>query len=103
MSGRSAANQENQLQLITIEFMVHAKNRTTLGGIRETGKEIAQRLVERIAEAFDPDNPLPITDDAWALTVRGEDGSIREGDREWAWLIQYDITIDAEYFVAPPE
>lgn len=92
---------ENQLQEVTIQFTIHAKNRLIIlpSGEQQlqSGKRIAKRLAEKVDEAFGPENALPFKVDKHVVTVRGPDWHIREGDEEWAWVLSYILTIDCEY------
>jgi hypothetical protein len=83
---------ENQLQLVTVQFRIHAKSTST-----ESGKKIARRLAKKVATVFDPHNAFTIYDDAIAVKSRGPDFDTREGEDEWVWVIQYDFTLDGEY------
>jgi len=97
MSGADVirSDTENQLQEIGFQFTIHAKSTAT-----ESGKVICIRLAKKVAAAFDPDRPLDFEDDYFVVAKRGPDFSAREGDTEWAWVLQYEATIDAEYLQA---
>jgi hypothetical protein len=94
MSGAdvSRADTENQFQSILVQFRIHAKSTAT-----KSGKTIAKELAEFVSEAFDPGNVLVMENDRHVNTIRGVDFPVREGDTEWAWVLQYDVRIDAAY------
>lgn len=92
MTGARDEQTEMQFQDVTVQFTIHAKSSAT-----ESGKKIVRRLAEEVDKAFGPENALPIRDDCHIVTVRGPDFHIREGDEEWAWVLQYTLTIDCEY------
>jgi len=81
---------------IPLEFRVHAR---TSG--RSSGKRRAADLAALVAGAFDPQNALPICDDAWIRTDRGGDYCQRLGNDEWVWIIFYEVHIDAVYDARP--
>ncbi len=88
-------NTENQQIRNPVEFHIYAKSTST-----RSGKSIARDLAKKVAAAFDPGNlfgPLPIRDDAHHTTQRGPDFPVRDGDKEWKWVLQYDFVLDAEY------
>ncbi len=86
---------ENAMERIPVEFHVYAKSSST-----RSGKAIARDLARKVAAAFDPGNlfgALPILDDAHHTTHRGSDFPVRDGDKEWKWVLKYDFVLDAEY------
>jgi hypothetical protein len=86
---------ENQIQRITVSFIIHSK-----GDTAKSGKQKAKELAVYVAEAFDDKTPLDIGPDAHVNTIRGADWHTREGDEEWLWNLDYDFVLDAEYDAA---
>ena len=86
---------EGQQQTVPVDFRIHAKNTAT-----QSAKIICRDLAKKVAAAYDPGNlfgPLPIRDDAHFTTFRGADFSVREGDTEWMWVLQYEFVLDSAY------
>lgn len=95
MSGVTKAT-ENQFIPYIVQFTIHAKESSTL-----TAKQIAKNLAKLVATAFDDMTALDISPDAHVITVRQPDFGVREGEEEYLWVLQYLITIDAEYDTTP--
>ena len=96
MSGMDGVQSENQLQSVLLQFTVHAKSNSSI-----SGKYVARKIAGLVADAFDPDtSPWPIEDDTMVSVLRGPDFHVREGDEEWAWVLQYEVMIDATYLQA---
>ena len=86
---------ENHLIRIPLEFRIHAKSTAS-----RSGKSIVQELAKKVAESYDAGNtfgPLAIDPDSHFTTMRESDFSVRLGDTEWSWVLQYDVILDAEY------
>jgi hypothetical protein len=93
MTGAAGVQRENQLQNILVQLSIHAKSSTT-----ESAKQKCVRMAKKVAAAFDPDtSPWTINDDTMVKVDRQPDFHVREGDDEWAWILQYLVMIDAEY------
>ena len=71
-------------------FAVHAKSTAS-----ESGKEISQWLARKVAEAFDPNQPVEIDGAAHVQTERGPDWPRREGDDETVWTLRFRWLVDA--------
>lgn len=95
MSGKTA-DTTIDVSAVALEFRIHA---VTSG--RESGKSRAARLAAKVAEAFDPVNPIEICGDSWIQTARTSDNALRLGDDEWVWVLMLEITFEATYAVRP--
>lgn len=92
-SGGTTPTTERQYLRVPLQFTIHAKSTATA-----SGKEIVTTLAKLVAAAFDPENEaLCMEPDAHVNTFRGPDFCIREGEDEWAWVLMFDVEIDATY------
>jgi|TARA_Y100000310_G_C20693571_1_gene823968 hypothetical protein len=95
MTGKTSTT-ELQFQPHLVQFVIHAKETSSA-----TAKSIAQGLAKLVATAFDDMTALDISPDAHVVTIRQPDFGVREGEKEYAWTLQYLITIDCEYDTTP--
>lgn len=92
-TGAASGADHQQIQRIPVQFTIHAKSTAS-----ESGKQIAKRMAVEVITAFDPGtDSLTMTPDCHIITYRGPDFDVRTGDEEWAWVILYDLLIDAAY------
>lgn len=83
---------ENETQDHRVEFRIHAKQTAT-----QSAKQVAKALAAKVAAAFDDMAALDISPDSHVVTIRELDFGVREGEREYRWVLPYRITIDAQY------
>ena len=75
---------------VPVRFEIRAKSNNG-----KSGKTIAAALAAEVARAFDPDMQLIMNNDCHTQTRRDDDLVIREGDEEWAIVLQYTFSIEA--------
>lgn len=80
---------------IRLTFTIHAKNSST-----QTAKAIAKELAALVAAAYDWEyGYLRMSPDSHVKTERITDYAVREDHEEYAWVIEYEITIEAKEVV----
>ena len=95
MTGKTKTT-ELQFQPHLVQFRIHAQETSLLDA-----KTIAVALAKVVAASFDNMTALDISPDAHVTTIRQPDFGVREGEQEYAWVLQYLITIDCEYDTSP--
>ena len=81
---------EMQTQKVIVSFAIHARSTAA-----EDGLEIAVRLAESVASAYDQTTPLDISPDIYLTQKRLGDLIEREGEDEWVVTVRYEYLIDA--------
>jgi hypothetical protein len=71
--------------LVPAQFRIYART-----------KAKAKQYAKAVADAFDNDR-LTMQNDLHIQTFRGTDFSVREGDRNWSWIVNYNFRIEATY------
>lgn len=95
MSGHSIT-EKHEIRDIGWFFRVHARKRTTS---TKDGKQIAAEIAEEIIKVFgghptvSPQN-LTLDNGSFLIAQYQNDFSLREGDEEWLWTIQYMFRLD---------
>lgn len=90
----STVRTERELITNLVEFRIHAKSKPNSV---QSAKEIVRDLAKEVVRAFDDMTALCVSPDFHVLTIREVDFGVREGEREYRWVVPYTITIDAEY------
>jgi hypothetical protein len=93
-SGGVESDQIVEVLSYRVTFELHAAQ---IAARNMTAKAVAIELAKRVARSFDPDEPLDVSPYKWIQTRRGPDGDLPEGDKECAWVLIYDIEIEATY------
>lgn len=94
LHGSSGTETDQIIEVLSyrVTFEIHAKQRTN-----QTAKAVAIICAKRVARSFDAPEPLDVSPDTWIQTRRGPDGDLPEGDKECAWVLIYDIEVEAVY------
>jgi hypothetical protein len=98
-SGTDALTTEKQTETYLVSLTIHAKDDD--GSTSLSAKDICIALAKLVATAFNDMSALDISPDAHVLTLPQPGFGTKEGDREYAWTLQYLITIEAEYDISP--
>lgn len=79
------AGKQNALYDVPVQFVVYAFT-----------KEDAQTLAAVVMGAFEEHGFWDCAPDKVANITRIGDNPVREGDRQWSWMIRYTVRVDAQ-------